>query len=65
MKFGKQFDFYKIPEWSEFYLDYISLKKLIKYLDKRRHKKRSKAIKKLSKFILKTKKIPMKRKVLI
>ena len=53
MKFGKQFDFYKIPEWSEFYLDYISLKKLIKYLDKRRHKKRSKAIKKLKQIHIK------------
>lgn len=42
MKFGKQFDFYKIPEWSEFYFDYISIKKLLKYLDKRRHKNKTK-----------------------
>ena len=46
MKFGKQFDFYKIPEWAEYYFDYRTLKKLIKYLDKRRNKK-NKASKKL------------------
>ena len=46
MKFGKQFDFYKIPEWAEYYFDYRTLKKLIKYLDNRRNKK-NKASKKL------------------
>ena len=25
MKFGKQFEFYKIPEWSEFYFDYSGI----------------------------------------
>jgi SPX domain protein involved in polyphosphate accumulation len=30
MKFGIQFDFHKIPEWSEYYLDYKILKKLLK-----------------------------------
>ena len=30
MKFGKQFDFHKIPEWSEYYLDYRLLKKILK-----------------------------------
>ncbi len=30
MKFGKQYEFHKIPEWSENYFDYIELKKLLK-----------------------------------
>ena len=30
MKFGKQYDFHKIPEWSEFYLDYTELKNILK-----------------------------------
>jgi hypothetical protein len=30
MKFGKQYDFHKIPEWSEHYLDYEYLKKILK-----------------------------------
>ena len=40
MKFGKQFEYYKIPEWSEFYLDYDGIKTIIKFLDKRRLKKK-------------------------
>ena len=48
MKFGKQFEFYKIPEWSEYYLDYDGIKTVIKFLDKRRLKKKQlKKIKKL------------------
>ena len=48
MKFGKQFEYYKIPEWSEFYLDYDGIKTIIKFLDKRRLKKKQlKKIKKL------------------
>jgi SPX domain protein involved in polyphosphate accumulation len=34
MKFGKQFDFHKIPEWSENYLDYENLKNELKTLAK-------------------------------
>ena len=40
MKFGKQLEFYKIPEWSEYYLDYNGIKTVIKFLDKRRLKKK-------------------------
>ena len=40
MKFGKQFEFYKIPEWSEFYFDYNGIKTVIKFLDPRRKKKK-------------------------
>ena len=48
MKFGKQFEFYKIPEWSEYYLDYNGIKTVIKFLDKRRLKKKQlKKIKKI------------------
>ncbi len=37
MKFGKQYDFHKIPEWSEFYLDYRNLKGYLKrFKDKHR-----------------------------
>lgn len=50
MKFGKQFEFYKIPEWSEYYLDYNGIKTVIKFLDKRRLKKKQlKKIKKIKK----------------
>jgi glycerophosphodiester phosphodiesterase len=38
MKFGRQFDFHKIPEWSEFYLDYKELKKSLKNIQKIRRK---------------------------
>ena len=47
MKFGKQFEFYKIPEWSEFYFDYNGVKTILKFIDSRRDKK--KQIKKLKK----------------
>ena len=30
MKFGKQFEYHKIPEWSEYYLDYTELKLILK-----------------------------------
>ena len=40
MKFGKQFEFYKIPEWSEFYFDYNGIKTVLKFIDKRRAKKK-------------------------
>ena len=39
MKFGKQFEFYKIPEWSEYYFDYEGIKTVLSFLDKRRLKK--------------------------
>jgi hypothetical protein len=39
MKFGKQFEFYKIPEWSEYYLDYLELKIILKILDNRKKRK--------------------------
>ena len=29
VNFGKQFEYHKIPEWYDFYVDYESLKKLI------------------------------------
>ena len=29
MRFAKQFDFHKIPEWSEHYFDYLTLRLLI------------------------------------
>ena len=39
MKFGKNFSFYKIPEYSEYYLDYYSLKLFLRFIDNRRSKK--------------------------
>ena len=33
MKFGKQFDLYKIPEWFEYYFDYEGIKLMLKFLD--------------------------------
>ena len=54
MKFGKQFEFYKIPEWSEFYFDYNGIKTVIKFLDKRRAKKKQlKKIKSIKKHLRK------------
>jgi len=47
MKFGKQFAFYKIPEWSEYYLDYAAIKTVLKFIDNRKNKK--KGLKKLKK----------------
>ena len=35
MKFGKQFELYKIPEWFEYYFDYKGLKLILKFLDNR------------------------------
>ena len=45
MKFGKNFSFYKIPEYSEYYFDYYSMKLFLKFIDNRRNKK--KGLKKL------------------
>ncbi len=39
MKFGKKFIYYQIPEWSEYYLDYFSIKTLLKFIDTRKSKK--------------------------
>ena len=47
MKFGKQFESYKIPEWSEYYFDYQGIKTVLKFIDKRVSKK--KKVKKLQK----------------
>ncbi len=47
MKFGKKFAYYKVPEWAEHYLDYYSLKTILKFIDNRRSKK--KGVKKLKK----------------
>ena len=50
MKFGKQFAFYKIPEWSEYYLDYAAIKTVLKFIDNRKNKKKGlKKLKKLKK----------------
>ena len=35
MKFGKQFELYKIPEWFEYYFDYKGIKLILKFLDNR------------------------------
>ncbi len=32
MKFGEQFKFYKVPEYSDNYLDYDNLKKILKII---------------------------------
>ena len=40
MKFGKQFELYKIPEWYEYYYDYKGLKIVLKFLDNRPKKRR-------------------------
>ena len=47
MKFGKNFVFYKIPEYSEYYFDYFSVKLFLRFLDNRRKKK--KGLRKLQK----------------
>ena len=36
MKFGKNFSFYKIPEFSEYYFDYNSVKLFLSFIDRRR-----------------------------
>ena len=33
MKFGKQFELYKIPEWFEYYFDYEGIKLILDFLD--------------------------------
>ena len=38
MKFGRQFELYKIPEWLEYYFDYKGIKLILKFLDNRRVK---------------------------
>ena len=35
MKFGKQFELYKIPEWFEYYFDYEGIKLILDFLDVR------------------------------
>ena len=35
MKFGRQFELYKIPEWLEYYFDYKGIKIILKFLDYR------------------------------
>ena len=35
MKFGRQYDLYKIPEWLEYYFDYKGIKLVLKFLDNR------------------------------
>ena len=55
MKFGRQFEFYKIPEYSEYYLDYNGIKTVLKFLDKRRLKK--KQLKKIKKIKAKLRKL--------
>ena len=47
MKFGKKFIHYQIPEWTEYYLDYFSLKTLLKFIDNRKIKRNG--VKKLKK----------------
>ena len=40
MKFGRQLEFYKIPEWYESYFDYNGLKTVLKFLDNRPGKRK-------------------------
>ena len=40
MKFGKQFEFYKIPEWYEYYYDYNGIKCILNLLDTRPKKRK-------------------------
>ena len=50
MKFGKQYELYKIPEWFEYYFDYKGIKFVLKFLDNRVVKtKKLKALKMLKK----------------
>ena len=48
MKFGKNFSFYKIPEFAEYYFDYNSVKLFLRFIDNRSNKKST--LKKLQKF---------------
>ena len=45
MKFGRQLELYKIPEWYEYYYDYKGIKTVLKFLDNR--PKKRKKLKKL------------------
>ena len=49
MKFGRQLETYKIPEWFEFYLDYNGLKTVLKFLDIRPTKRKKLKILKMVK----------------
>ena len=40
MKFGKQFEFYKIPEWYEYYYDYKTIRYVLNLLDNRPKKRK-------------------------
>ena len=40
MKFGRQFELYKIPEYYEYYFDYKGIKLVLKFLDNRRDKRK-------------------------
>ena len=40
MKFGKQFEFYKIPEWYEYYYDYKTIRYVLNLLDIRPKKRK-------------------------
>jgi hypothetical protein len=40
MKFGKQFESYKIPEWFEYYFNYKGIKTVLKFLDNRPMKRK-------------------------
>ena len=40
MKFGRQFESYKIPEWFEYYFDYKGIKTVLKFLDNRPMKRK-------------------------
>ena len=51
MKFGRQLETYKIPEWFEYYLDYNGIKTILKFLDNRPTKR--KKLKKLKMLKLK------------
>ena len=51
MKFSQNFSFYKIPEWSEYYFDYFSLKLILYYIAHAPNKRESLKLRKLSKHI--------------
>ena len=53
MKFGKQFELYKIPEWFEYYFDYKGIKLVLKFLDNRPVKKKKlKALQMIKKIMI-------------
>ena len=50
MKFGKQFELYKIPEWFEYYFDFKGLEIILQFLDNRPIKRKElRALKKIKK----------------